>query len=492
MLFRRKRKAGSQPDRRAEALETNLIAWGGELHPERLGPPYCVLGQNGAGKTLTIRMLMRTMLAPRGELLHRVLVYDPKLDSYPILRGMGVPPERIHVLNPFDLRSERWHISADIKTSAAAREFAATLLPPEKGEHPYFANTPRALVSEIIDVLRQKAGTSWTLNDLVQMVMNWKFEGVLEAGGPRAQAAIRGHIKKNAVDTAANLVSTMQTGIVRYETVAALWERSTREPFSIEQWMDERTPPSVLLLGTYPEASESLNHINRAIFQRCAQLLRMKAESPADQTWFVIDELRIAKELESLPELLLAARSKGGHFVLGCQDVHGLQDVYGKARTAELIAQCHNIALLRLSSPDSIEWASAYFGTDNWWVPTLGDSSGATNSTSRSYSVQERKNILGSRFRNLRLPSPGFGLEGIFATPFDKPWHGHLSPDFLNRFLAPIAQDAGVEKRPSDHQEPAPFTRGLAEKLGVGLAEGEELSPQPRQGFKPRFPSLRS
>jgi len=192
MLFGKK-KSKPSGDENGE-YRGPFTVWGGNLHPGRLGPHFVLIGQNGSGKTLAIRLLMRSALAPGGELRHRVMVYDPKLDFYPILRGMGIPESKIHILNPFDVRSEAWNIAADIKTSAAAREFAGHLLPQEKGEHPYFANTPRALVAELLDTLRTRAGTKWTLNDLVQLIMTWKFVEALERSGPRGQAAVKGHI----------------------------------------------------------------------------------------------------------------------------------------------------------------------------------------------------------------------------------------------------------------------------------------------------------
>lgn len=484
-MLRRKRQRN---DAKPEDYAGPFIAWGGELHPRRLGPHFAVMGQNGSGKTLTIRMLLRSALLPEGELLHRTLVYDPKLDFYPVLRGLGVPPERIHVLNPFDARCESWDVAADIRTPAAAREFAALLLPREKGDHPYFGNTSRVILSEIINTLRERAGIDWTLNDLVQLVTSTKFLDLLTAGGPRARAVVESHLEKNARAARANLISTLHTGLVNYEAVAALWARSSKAPMRLERWMSPDEPPSVLLLGTYPEASESLNHINRAIFQRCAQLLRMKPEGCRDETWFILDEIRIAQELNSLPDLLLVARSKGGRFVLGFQDIHGLHDVYGEARAEELIAQCHNIGILRLSSPKTIEWASRYFGSDHWWTPSHGESWGmAGPGGSRSFSLQERRNILGSRFRALALPSPASGVEGIFATPYLRPWHAQLPPSYLDRYLVPEGNEPGVLRRASDDQTPPPCS---AEILDLAGARHDSISgsQESSAGYTPSLP----
>jgi type IV secretory pathway TraG/TraD family ATPase VirD4 len=460
------------------------VVWGGKVHPDRLGPHYAVMGQNGSGKTLSIRMLMRSALAPQGKLLHRALVYDPKLDFLPVLLALGIPEDRIHILNPFDRRSSAWDVAADIRSRAAARQLAANLFPTKERGLEYFTETPRTLMTELIDTLRTRA-PRWTLNDLVRLVASYRFVDVLARGGPRAQGALRAHITENARDTASNILSTTQTGIEKYETVAALWARADRPAVSLERWMDAEAAPSIVLLGTYPEASESLLHINRSIFQRCSELLLMKGEYPADHTWFILDELRIAGEFETLPRTLLAARSKHGHFVIGFQDIHGLRDVYGPDKTEELIGQCHNIAILRLSSPESMEWASRYFGSQEWWMPSYGQSTGEKTSESQNVSLQERRSILASLFRELRLPSRAFGLEGVFATPEEPPWHGHLTPSFLDDHLPEMADAPGIDRRASTDQESAPYTQGLAQALGVNLDDTE--SP-PRQGYLPSLP----
>lgn len=488
MWFRRKHRERASP-----SGDIPLVVWGGEVHPERLGPHYAVMGQNGSGKTLTIRMLMRTALAPKGELLHRALVYDPKLDFYPVLRGIGIPEARIHILNPFDQRSAAWDLTADIQSRATARQLAANLIARNEKDHPYFTDTPRTILTEIIDTLREKT-PRWTLNDVVRLVTSFRFIDVLRAAGPRAQSAIRAHITENAPSTASNILSTLQTKLEDYETVASLWTRTTRPPVSLAAWMDDRQPPSVLLLGAFPEASETLLNVNRAIFQRCSELLLMKEEYPKDHTWFVLDELRVAGEFSALPRTLLAARSKHGHFVLGFQDVHGLRDVYGPDKTEELIGQCHNIGILRLSSPETMDWASRYFGTHEWWAPSYGESSSAAvsvsatpqSSQSHNISLQERRNILASTFRELRPPGRDFGLEGVFATPHDAPWHAHLSPEFLSHYLATESSEPGIIRRPPADQEAAPYTAGLGAALGVDLEEPpDELQSR---AFQPSLP----
>ncbi len=478
MCFRRKKPLASS----TAGNNDGLIAWGAQVHPARLGAHYAAIGQSDSGKTLTIRMLLRTMLAPRGTLLHRALIYDPKLDFYPVLRGLGIPEDRIHILNPFDTRSSAWDVAADITTHADAEQLAATLLPLEGDKNnPYFTNAPQELLGELIDTLRRRA-IKWTLNDLIQLVALGFATEVLEHSTPVARAAVREHLTDNASDTAGNLRSSWRVGIRRFETIAALWARATEPPVSLNRWMDPKAPPSVLLLASVPKMSQSLDSINRTMFQRCSELLLMQPEYPPDHTWFILDEIRVAEELKEFPKTMIKARSKHGHFVLGFQDIHGLRDVYGPDKSEEIMGQCHNVAIYRLSSPQSIDWASDYFGKEERWVPSVGDQQGQYSSSSRNYSLQERATILGSHFRNLRPPSKSFGMEGIFATPHDPPWHVHLRPEFVSHYLLPKTEDEGFILRPPDEQEPAPFTPGLLEALGI------RRDPPGQQGLYPSFP----
>lgn len=110
-------------------------------------------------------------IAERGKADARALVYDSKTDLLSMICGMGVPEDRLLVLNPFDARVWAWHMAADIRDPMQADDVANVLIPSSKGDtNPYFPETARRFLAGIIEVFIESAGENWTLRDLILAV----------------------------------------------------------------------------------------------------------------------------------------------------------------------------------------------------------------------------------------------------------------------------------------------------------------------------------
>ena len=88
------------------------------------------MGTTGAGKTLLLHRLMRSVLPTIGKrrldgisLDRRALVYDAKGDVLSALHEMA--DCRIVTLHPFDARGAAWDMARDITSPAAALQAAA-------------------------------------------------------------------------------------------------------------------------------------------------------------------------------------------------------------------------------------------------------------------------------------------------------------------------------------------------------------------------------
>lgn len=446
--------------------------WGGyEFDPNvELAPHYAVMGMTNSGKTLTIRMLMRAVLLEPGHPVprHRAMVYDPKRDFLPLLVGMGVPEASIVLLHAFDKRAHVWHIAKDVDSRAAARQLAAILAPADKNStQPFFANAAQDILAGVIDTLRVKTreqpDPQWTLND------------VLEALSPRDR--LKEFLRqtddgKDLVDsyfeanpkTLGDILSTLRTKLAPFQDVARIWARIFRDHperrLSLSEWAvppekGPPPPPRVLLLGTDDTNAESLEPINRAMFKRASQLVTARPkENPDDQTWFFLDEVRWLGELDGLQGLLLKGRSKGAHVVLGFQDLQGLKHVYGEFQAEELVAQCGNLAILKLNSPETMEWAARYFGKYRDFVASFGESHSAQGgSTSTQQTPQEVSSILAQQFRLFPLPTEETGITGAFASP-DDAWTDTIPPNIVDKFLrrAPL-RPLAFDKAPATAQD---------------------------------------
>lgn len=487
----------------SHSIYQKLLPWGGaKLDFSVLGPHFAVMGSTGSGKTLTLRMLMRAaLLTYSGSLTSRALVFDPKLEFYPILRAMGIPEDRIKVLNPFDARSVAWNLDDDIKDAAAARQLASVLVPPDQDStQPFFSCAAHDIVATLIDVFRRHAaGTRWGLNDVLEAaseLQNLYEVLALTEDGRR----IYNMYLAVPNDTAVGVLATLRTKVVAYQTVARLWGRSSLKgaDFSFNEWLDA-PEPSIVLLGTDDTNEDVLGPLNRALFQRLAQLVTGRPGSgPHKTVWFFLDEVRLAGRLEGLQALLLKGRSKGAHIAIGLQDIQGLRDVYGEFQADEILGQCANFGVLRLSNPASMAWAADYFGKFEEYVPSYGESVTVagwerTHTSSWNSSLMERQALLAQEFRNYPLASKEFGISGAFAATHHFwraaaiPGSGPLTKSFIGEYLCGDGNAAdGFHCRDTAEQEPLLFKASVAARLWPrGAPTWTKSFEVPQQGSGP-------
>lgn len=468
-------------DARATAPRgVTYLPWGGQLLESRLelAPHYAVMGMTSSGKTLTIRMLMRGALVARrlggaSRLRHRAIVFDPKCDFFPLLVGMGVPKAAIVPLHAFDSRSYVWDLARDVETASAARQLAAILAPREpNATQPFFANAACDILAGVINTLRIKVKVKdgWSLNDLLEATSDaTRLRHVLELT-PEGKELHTLYFEVNE-RTAADILATLRTKLAPLQSVARIWARLFKDEsrrISLTEWARE-SEPRLLLLGTDDTNAESLDPINRAILKRASQLVTGRSdEDPADETWFFLDEARWLGELDGLQGLLLKGRSKGAHVVLGFQDIQGLRHVYGEFQADELIGQCGNIAVFKLASPATMEWAAQYFGKYRDFVRSFGQSWGSQSSTSSTQdSIQEIPSILAQEFRLLRIPEPGLGIDGAFTTSAHA-WRGTVPEAFVQEHLAaPDPHTRTFEPRPASEQDRLPWSAEDLARLGL-------------------------
>lgn len=299
--------------------------------------------------------IMRTELvatSPPGD-GHRAFIYDAKGDIISLLHGMGLNCP-IHVLNPLDARCAAWDMAADVKTPAAAFQLAENLIPKsEKASQPFFSNSARLLIMQVVLVLIEVKPDEWTFRDVV-LALRTKA-GLMEflSLTPTSKAECEG-ILGGAPGTGDNVFSEIKSQMIQYEVIAALWSEA-KTKVSLHEW---KKSESILVLGNSPEYRDALDPINRVIFKLASDFTLAQSESKTRRTWFFLDEIREAGNLDSLGTLMNLGRSKGACVVLGFQDVEGMQDAFGEKRANELLGQANNKAILRVNSPQTAQWAS--------------------------------------------------------------------------------------------------------------------------------------
>lgn len=472
-----KRRAGSSKS--GDPTVQPKLFWGGHEIPDAmLEPHFSLVGVTGSGKTLSMRMLMRSVLTTvgTGSMRCRAAVYDPKRDMFPILCGLGVPKHRILLVNAFDKRGKAWDIGKDITTPGQAQQCAKLLVPgpDDAGANTYWYKASADVLRTAIMALQATKKDKWGLSELVSIACDLDELRALLSTHAEGRRALRIHQLDESGYVVhgthgPGIMSTLRTEMVRYQTVGLLWSRCGPEDrFSVREWLDPKKPKRVIIVGTDADNSAALDPINRAIFQRMTDAVADRlGERPSDETWFFIDELRLAERLNGLQRLLVGSRSKGGRIVLGFQGIEGLQLVYGDKGAEEVLGQCGNLAILRLQSPASMEWAARFFGKQDYVKEsvtyqkseTSGTSSSTTSGVSVQMSIEERDSIKPAEFGELGAPKTHGRIEGYYFVPGLGSWKGVSDMSEVLRRVGDVSKDPGFDPRdPSDQlpQEPPP------------------------------------
>lgn len=457
--------------------------WGGkDLAQADLAAHFAVVGVNGSGKTLSLSMLMQSVLG-RGETPRaRALVYDPKLETYPTLRGLGLGPEAIHVLHPFDARCTPWDIAKDIGSVSTAKQIAAILCPKDKeAKDPYWSTSAQLLLEGVILALCERGPGAWKLNDLVEATSTPdRLRALLALMPETADLVEQFTLEPRAF---ASIFSTLRSKLGPLGTAAASWGRSGTPPVSLEQWLHGE--PSVLLVGADDANDEAVGPITRALFLRASQLItgQPDAGDGSLDTWFFLDEVRLAGYLEGLNSLLLKGRSKGAHVVLGFQDIVGMREVYGPNVGNELVGQCGNLAFLRVTNPDTAEWASKHIGKKEFEAETVSE--GMTQgklerstTQNRSITAQEKDVVPPQEFMLLQVPSleKGDGMRGVFAIPAYR-WMRTVHSEDIERWMPKPTNDPGFVPAPVGHQRRLLWTDADLDRLGLPELAEPSASP---------------
>jgi hypothetical protein len=344
---------------------------------------FKLIGTTGTGKSTAIEEILSGALA-RGD---RAVIADPD-GGY--MRRFYRPERGDVVLNPFDERSVKWDLFAEIDSPYDIEQLARSLIPDNEGQDRswraygrtfFTAVTRQAFQAGCKDVeelyrLLVVADT----NELRDLVHGTPAQPFLDEHNSRMFDSIRS-VTSSAVDA-----------------LEYIGQQRGRD-FSVRQWVG-RGSPGVLFIPYKAGQIAALRApisawMRLAIFETMNQGEQPQPRSPdaEGRLWFVVDELDALGKIDGLKDALARLRKFDGRCVLGFQSISQVSSTYGPGEAHTIVENCGNTLALRCS-------ASEGGGTARFASQLIGDREVLHTTVSKSRRDTE---LLGSVTRSQHL-----------------------------------------------------------------------------------------
>ena len=303
------------------------------------------LGTTGTGKSTAIRELLHGALN-RGD---RAVIADP--DGGYLSRFYD--PERGDViLNPFDARSAKWDLFAELRNTYDVDELAQAFIP-DRGSDPTWTNFARTLFSAITSQA-QIAGIR-DVGELYRLLVAAPKEELvaLAAGTPAAPFLEAGSDKLFQGTRSTVTAAVKSLDFVRRQSGALV---------SAREWI--KSGHGVLFLPYQADQISALKTII-SIWMRLAIFQTLSLGEGDHRIWFAVDELDALGPINGLPDALTRLRKCGGRCVLGLQSIAQASTNYGMGPAQTIIENCGNTLILRCSASEgggTAKYASRLIG----------------------------------------------------------------------------------------------------------------------------------
>jgi type IV secretory pathway TraG/TraD family ATPase VirD4 len=358
----------SRPKR--PAFERGLTLAGIEIPATDETKHFKLIGTTGTGKSTAIQEIMTKALA-RGD---RAVIADP--DGGYLQRFYRADRGDI-VLNPFEARSVKWDLFAEIKSPYDVEQLARSLIPDHEGQDRSWRGYARTFFTAITRQSRE-AGIS-DVGELYRLLVVAETSELktLVRGTP-AQPFLEEH-NSRMFDSIRSVTSS---AVAALEYIAQ--QKTPR--FSIREWVDEKSPGVLFIpykAGQIAALRSTISGWMRlAIFEAMNPGEGREASQTKDKPlWFVVDELDALGQIDGLKDALARLRKFDGRCVLGFQSIAQVSSTYGQGDAHTIVENCGNTLILRCSASEgggTARFASQLIGEREILRTTVSTSCRAT------------------------------------------------------------------------------------------------------------------
>jgi type IV secretory pathway TraG/TraD family ATPase VirD4 len=244
------------------------------------------------------------------------------------------------ILNPFDARSAKWDLFAELRNPYDIDQLARALITDRSGADTTWTNYARTYFSA---VTRQAQASGITdIGELYRLLTSAPKEEIrmLVAGTPAAPFLEEGSDKLfgGVRSTTADHVKSLD--YIRGQTGTA---------FSVREWV--RSGRGVLFLPYQADQIPALRAII-STWMRLAISQTMSLGEGDHRLWFAVDELDALGPIDGLSDALPRLRKFGGRCALGFQSISQVSTTYSQGHAQAMVENCGNTLILRCSASE--------------------------------------------------------------------------------------------------------------------------------------------
>ncbi len=358
---------------------------------------FKMIGTTGTGKSTAIREILDTALA-RGD---RAVIADP--DGGYLNRFYDAKRGDV-VLNPFDERSRKWDLFAEIKNGYDVDQLARSLIPDHDGADRSWRGYARTFFSAVTRQAHESGIDD--LGELYRLLVVAETSELrtLVKGTP-AQPFLDEH--NSRMFDSIRSVTSSAVGALDYVA------QQKTAGFSIRQWVNDESRGVLFMpykAGQIAALRSTISGWMRlAIFETMngeEQGAARRSDEPR-RLWFVVDELDALGQIDGLKDALARLRKFGGRCVLGFQSIAQVSSTYGQGDAHTIVENCGNTLILRCSASEgggTARFASQLIGEREVLRTTESRSTRATEffgSVSRSEHFNVEPAVLPSQIEQL-------------------------------------------------------------------------------------------
>lgn len=453
--------------------DEGLLGWGGvKLTRHAKYGNFLFQGGMGTGKTISLYPLMyEAFKDPKA----RALLHDFKMVFPSFLEHIGIPKERIKILNPFDRNAYGWDIQAACKNALAADAIGESLAACDKDEDNFFDGSAQILISMVAQFFmlegKGKTDYKWNLRDVILAAMSRETMREMFGKYEELEDGLRFVEKPNA-----DVERTITRHIAPLKPIAALWQG--RNTYDFRNWTNTN---DILVIGydaRFPKQSGKIN----SLFLRLAMqsILSQQIGPTLSDSYFFLEEFPRIFAAGNFDAFMSTAREYRGSVTTVIQSVTQVREIY-RDKTDNILQGFANKAFFQCSGK-AAAWASECCGKAEVFEQSEGDqlNAGGGYGTSTSRAPKDKTLVTPDEFEQLPLLRHDKRIHGYFITSDlnNNPYYHRFSQSDLAHIWKEDGYPAQFDQVPDDDDSIVLKKWEEDERVRLGLKPKEENKPE--------------